>query len=109
MAEFTQEQTVEFARSYFQEEAVVCPTCDTPLSISESGANRGWHAVGVLFECRRCIASAFDDGRERAQASRPYTNEEKAQILDASWKGLRPRCPEDESYLDIQKTALVGG
>jgi transposase-like protein len=107
--EFTREQVAEFAKSYFRETPVSCPTCEAPLTVTESGVNREWHSVAVTFTCRRCSTSAWDDGRERAETGRPYSDQEKKQILDAHWRELRPRCPIDESYLTVGTTHTTGG
>jgi hypothetical protein len=109
MAEFTKDHIAGFAKDYFHDAPVSCPNCEGPLTVSESKVNQDWHSVGLSISCRRCSVTAWDDGRERAEGRRPYTDLEKDQIIEAAWRGLRPRCPLDESYVDVEKVPLMGG
>ena len=101
---YTHPQTKALADSYFQSTTLICPLCSALVKIQETPES---NATILLFQCTRCHTYGTFVASHSNQSQ--WTNEMKANLKLAIEGSQIPRCPIDNSVLDVQKIPYLGG
>ena len=102
------QQVAEIVEQYWRDERPECPDDGSVLAADLREFPEGY---ALLLRCPRCgkgksVGKADDPA---APGFRDWTDEEKASVLDAHFKGRMPRCPVDGAGLIPAQRLHVDG